>query len=151
MKTSLDHSELIILDVGLDGTIIDPTVLEPRCRADVIPAISLWYVLSVEDLVDEIEQCEPLVWHFRQQGRVHALGLGQRTQRDRRASALIPGTLLSPSERLILRALREHEDDGWQKWIEFSGDGQLEHFKSIVEVWLASDIDWAEEAHFKPG
>ena len=60
MKTSLDQSELIILDVDLDGTIIDPTVLEPRCRADVIPTISLWFVLSVENLVDEIEQCEPV-------------------------------------------------------------------------------------------
>lgn len=147
--------ELTILDVDHNGTITDPTVPEPCTRADVFGSVSLRFTQSCEDLIGEIEQCEPLVWHFRQLGQEHALELSQRLRQVGRGSARMDGPQLSPTERLILRALRddgdENEGDGWQRWIEFSGDTHLEHFKSLVDDWLASDIDWAEEAYFDAG
>ncbi len=88
---------------------------------------------------------------MRQLGQERTLELSQRLQQDGHGSAHMAGPQLSPTERLILRALRDDEDDGWQRWIAFSGDTHLEHFKSLVEDWLASDIDWAEEAYFDAG
>lgn len=41
----------------------------------------------------------------------------------------------------MLHALRSDALNGWQNWIEFSGDGQLEVFKTIVSDWLAGQID----------
>lgn len=149
--------ELTILDVDHNGTITDLTVPEPCTRADVFGSVSLRFTHSCEDLIGEIEQCEPLVWHFRQLGQEHALELSQRLLQGGRGSAYMAGPQLSPTERLILRALRDDENengsegDGWQKWIEFSGDTHLEHFKSLVEDWLASDIDWTEQEYFDAG
>lgn len=157
MSTTTIPFELTILDVDPNGTITDLTVPEPCTRADVFGSICLQFIHCGEDLISEIEQYEPLVWHFRQLGQAHALELSQRLQPGTRGSARITGARLSPTERLILRALRDDENengsegDGWQRWIEFSGDTHLEHFKSLIDDWLASDIDWAEEAYFGPG
>lgn len=151
MSAATIPCELTILDVDHNGTITDLTVPEPCTRADVFDSVSLRFTHSCEDFIGEIEQCEPLVWHMRQLGQEHALELSQRLQQGGRGFARMAGPQLSPTERLILRALRDDEDDGWQRWIEFSGDTYLEHFKSLVEDWLASDIDWAEEAYFDAG
>lgn len=69
-------------------------------------------------------------WHYRELGQAHALELSQRLQSGGRGSVQMAGPQLSPTERLILRALRDDRDenehgnecDGWQRWIELSGD-----------------------------
>lgn len=38
--------------------------------------------------------------------------------------------------------------DGWQTWIEYSGDQALEGFLQIVRDWLDAPIDWSEVEHF---
>lgn len=151
MSNAPARCELIVLDVDESGTIIARDVPEPRIRVDVFGSVSLRLEQSGEDIIDQIERCEPLVWQFRKLGRAHASELSQRHLLNEPVSALISGRRLSPSERLIFRALREDEDDGWLRWIEFSGDGFLEHFKSLIKHWLASNIDWAEVEYFDAG
>jgi len=151
MSNSPVTCELIVLDVDESGNIIDRAVPEPRIRVDVFGSVSLRLKQSGEDIIKQIEQCEPLVWHFRELGRARASELSQSHLLNEPVSELIFGPRLSPSERLILRALREDEEDGWLRWIEFSGDGLLEHFKSLIKHWLASDIDWAEVEYFDAG
>ena len=151
--------ELTILDVDPNGTITDLTVPEPCTRADVFGSVSLRFTHSCEDLIGEIEQCEPLVWHFRELGQAHALELSQRLQPGDRGSVQMAGPQLTPTERLILRALRDDRDEnangcegeGWKRGVAVSGDTHLEHFKSLVEDWLASDIDWIEQEYFDAG
>ncbi len=53
--------ELTILDVDPNGTVTDLTISEPCTRADIFGSICLQFIHCGEDLITEIEQCEPLV------------------------------------------------------------------------------------------
>jgi hypothetical protein len=85
--------------------------------------------------------CEPLVEHFRERGQSYALALAQKVSNAGLNRLLTNGAALTPSERLVLHALRSDDLNGWQNWIEFSGDRQLEVFKTMVRDWLVGQID----------
>ncbi len=145
MSSFVVQNKLVTLAVIFDGTVIHPQPSEPKTRADAYITIRPQFVHSPEDLVDAVLTCEPLVRHFRERGQLCALELAQKVSNSRLSRVLTIGASLSPTERLVLHALRSDELHGWQNWIEFSGDGQLEVFKSMVRKWLEGAIDPSED------
>lgn len=141
MSRSAQQNKLLPLAVLSDGIIIQPKPPEPKTRAVVYINIRPQFIHSPEDLVDAILTCEPLVEHFRERGQSCALALAQKVSNAGLNRLLINGAALTPSERLVLHALRSDALNGWQNWIEFSGDGQLEVFKTMVRDWLVGQID----------
>lgn len=141
MSRSAHQNKLLTLAVLSDGTIIQPKPPEPKTRADVYINIRPQFIHSPEDLVDAILTCEPLVEHFRERGHSRALALAQKVSNAGLNRVLTHCAALTPSERLVLHALRSDALNGWQNWIEFTGDGPLEVFKTMVRDWLAGPID----------
>lgn len=141
MSRSAQQTKFLTLVVLPDGTIIQPKLPELKTRADVYINIRPQFIHSPEDLVDAILTCEPLVEHFRERGHSCALALSDTVSQAGLNRLLTSGAGLTPSERLVLHALRSDALNGWQKWIEFSGDGQLKVFKTMVSDWLAGQID----------
>lgn len=141
MSRSAQQNKLLTLAVLSDGTIIQPKPPEPKTRADFYINIRPQLEHSPEDLVDAILTCKPLVEHFRERAQICALELAHKVSHAGLNQLLTNGAALTPSERLVLHALRSDALNGWQNWIEFSGDGQLEVFKTMVRDWLAGPID----------
>lgn len=131
MSRSAQLNKFVTLVVMPDRTIIQPKPPEPKTRADVYINIRPQFIHSPEDLVDAILTCKPLVEHFRERGQSCALALAQKGSNTGLNRLLTNGAALTPSERLVLQALRSDALNGWQNWIEFSGDGQLEVFKTM--------------------
>lgn len=141
MSRSVQQTKFVTLVVMPDGAIIRPKPPEPKTRVNVYINIRPQFIHSPEDLVDAILTCEPLVEHFRELGHSCALALADKVSQAGLNCLLTSGAGLTPSERLVLHALRSDALNGWQNWIEFSGDGQLEVFKTMVRDWLAGPID----------
>lgn len=141
MSRSAHQNKLLTLAVLSDGTIIQPKPPEPKTWADVYINIRPQFIHSPEDLVDEILTCNPLVEHFRERGQSCSLAMAQKVSNAGLNRLLTNGAALTPSERLVLYAFRSDALNGWQNWIEFSGDGQLEVFKTMISDWLAGQID----------
>lgn len=136
-----------LFDVSPEGTIFVPNMPEPRIRADVFELTDLEDVHTCAGLVSLIENCAPLTRRFRALAGAY---LAEHTG----PSAFIlqlqtPGERRTGHQKLILQLIRRDPEDGWQSWIEYSGDEALEGFLHLVHDWLAEDIDWSERGHFE--
>lgn len=119
---------------------------EPTIRAEAFDELKPDRVHCADDLVAMIDSCEPLTRHFRWLAWQH---LKNHCTSEGFVDRLTKGQgVRSGAEHLILKALREDEEDGWQRWIEYSGDAALADFLAIVHDWLAAPVDWSEREHF---
>lgn len=136
--------EAYIFDILPDGVIVRPDMPEPIYRRDVFWSIDPGAVHSSDGLIIRISDCEPLTQHL----RAHA----QRFLEEQTAANAFIENLMSARQQsrhqLILRQLRRDPVDGWQSWIEHSGDQALEGFLQLMRDWLDAPIDWSEVEHF---
>lgn len=142
----MKNLELTYYSVTSHGAIIVPDILEPKIRADVFEQVDLMGVHSRQELILLIDACQPLARHFRDLSLSY---LDAHTQAPTFLDKL--GAQRSQrlcSEQLILEVLRRDPEEGWQKWIDYSGDSGLEGFLQSVRDWLHADIDWNECEHF---
>lgn len=133
-------------EVNSECVIIDPEVPEPTNRAQVFERVDPTDAHDLDGLIDLIWRCPPLAQHFQ--------GLGEQYLQENTGPQVFLHNLVNGagprtgSHQLILRALRQDPDDGWERWIELSGDGALEGFRQVVRDWLTQDIDRREREYF---
>ena len=138
--------ELTLFSVTAQGVIVVPDIPEPKTRADVFEQVDLRDVHSRQDLIDLIRECHPLAQHF---GRLSRDYLDAHTQNASFVDTLVaPRRARSGSVQLIVGALRRDPEDGWQQWIDYSGDAALEGFLQTARDWLDEDINWGESDYF---
>ncbi len=138
--------ELTFFEVSPEGVLITPGIGEPTLRSDVFEQVDPGDVHSSEELIELIESCPPLADHFRFLADQH---LKHRTRVAGLKRALRPDLQRrTGAEQLILGCLRRDPEEGWKKWIEYSGDAALEGFVEAVRDWLDEEIDWNESDYF---
>ena len=142
----MSSTDISWFEVTFENLIIDPDTPEPRIRAEVFERVDLNDGKDCRGLIEVIRGCEPLAQYLR--------NLSHQYLRENTGSAAFLRNLIcepvvsSGSQKMILRALRNDPDDGWQQWIEWSGDESLGEFRQVVSDWLADEIDWKEAEHF---
>ena len=134
--------KLVYFEVDEDGTITSPHFKEPKINSDIYHVCLEW-LTGPEDIIDEIEQCDPqwhaLVWHFRDLANQEHDNLIRRIELqdyhdDKELQRM----------RCLAKALEDH-DDGWKKWITIEGDEGVSRFEKLIVDWLAAPIEWDED------
>lgn len=123
-------------EVDGGNTIVDPDVLEPQVWGDVFD-ISVSFLKSPQDIVDEVNRCEPLRSHFQDLPRDALDVVLEKLEEED----------LSRAERKRLRRLAEameDPDDGWEDCVIFEGAKGVEWFQSEIEDWLTEPINWLQ-------
>jgi hypothetical protein len=138
--------ELTFYGVNAEGVIIVPGIPEPKIRADVFEQVDVRDVHVRKDLIVLINACLPLAAHFRRLSMAYLDAHAQPSSYLDKLATHSGGR--SGSQQLIQGALRRDPEEGWQQWIDFSGDTALEGFLQIVRDWLDEEIDWREGEYF---
>jgi hypothetical protein len=127
-------------DVGEYGTLVDPSVADPKTRADIWGSIRTTWMETPSDLIHEVECCEPLTERFRWLASADLYDisrqLGDADEDDERARL----------ERLV--ELLADEDDGWKALVEDAGMDGLPRFHAVVDEWLNDPVAWDEQEWF---
>lgn len=150
-------------DVDEYGTIIESGVDEPQVRADVFEDIYVEGVKTVDELIDQVDSCAPLVSRFQSlaadelediQNRLdedddirHELG----EEEDLEEQLRLRGDLLPDAERAKLENVAQllaDEDEGWKAWVRLGGKEALPRFTQVVEAWLDEPVAWDEKEWF---
>lgn len=132
--------------VTAEGMIIVPDIPEPKIRADVFEQVDPRDIHVRRDLISLIKACPPLAQRFRRLSIAYLDAHSESTSFVDKV--LAQRGLRSGAQQLIQGALRRDPEDGWQQWIDFSGDAALEGFLQCVRDWLDEDIDWNESEYF---
>lgn len=138
---------LTFYEVAENGTISDPTVPEPKLRADVFQNISPRFIRSAEDLISEVDDCIPLASHFSNLAANHLSDIEDKLEADDNTLGFVERRRLA----FLVAALQDDPDTGWRDWVEHEGDPGLAGFKKIIQDWLDDDIDWDEAEWFDRG
>jgi hypothetical protein len=132
--------------VTAEGMIIVPDIAEPKTRADVFEQVDPRDVHVRRDLISLIKACPPLAKRFRRLSMAYLDKHSESTPFV--VKVFTQRGLRSGAQQLIQGALRRDPEEGWQQWIDFSGDAALEGFLQSVRDWLDEDIDWNESEYF---
>jgi len=138
---------LFFYEVSKYGTISDPGVLGPKLRSDVFQNVSPGLIRSADDLVSEVDGCNPLASHFSILAADHLSSIEDKLDADDHALGFIERRRLA----FLAAALQGDPDTGWRDWIAHEGDPGLAGFKEIIQDWLDEDVDWNEAESFDSG
>ncbi len=133
-------------DVDETGLLTDTSVPDPRTRAEVFERIGQGEFHDADGLIELIRSCQPLANHFRRLSLEYMDDIADASEFLRNLPA--QNTIRTGTQHLILRALQKDPEEGWEQWVEYSGDASLEAFRHIVHDWLGDEIDWCEHDHF---
>ena len=125
------------------GTIVEPDGQEPQVNSDIYD-ISVSFIKTPDDLLDEVDQHNELRGHFQ------SLAADELEEVERQ----LDGDGLSGIKRkrlMTLQAALQDEDDGWQAWVRLGGLQALPRFKRELENWLADPVDWAQSEFWPRG
>ena len=125
-------------------TILEPDGQEPKICSDVYDCISLSHIETSDDLIDEVEQYQELRSHFASLAASELEDVEMELDGDK-------VNLLERARLLALQAVLQDQDDGWQDWIRLAGQAGLPRFKSELEEWLASPVDWMQNEFWPRG
>lgn len=153
-------------DVEEYGTIVESGHTEPKIRADVFDDIDLGGMKTVDDLIDQVEYCTPLVSLFQSLASDELDELRDRLDEDDDARREIDDVedpdeqhrlrqdLMPSAERARLEHLAQmlgDDNDGWKDWCRSCGPDGLPRLTKIIEDWLADPVDWGEQEWFPRG
>jgi hypothetical protein len=142
----MNSTFITLFDVDESNLLTDTSIPEPKTRAEVFERIDLSDAHDADSLIELIQLCQPLADHFRRMSIEYLEDISNASDFLRDLSA--EATARTGAQRLIMRALQEDPEEGWQQWIEYSSDSNLETFREIVRNWLEEDVDWREHNHF---
>jgi len=146
-------------DVDDQGTLVEAGVADPMTRSDVWDDISISRMTKPQDLIYAVEDCEPLVDHFRSLAsdeldelqaeldedddiRRDLADADYELDEDDRASlsdSLMDAAKRERLERLV--KLLSNEENGWERWVKDAGIDGLPRFHAVVEEWLREPVD----------
>ena len=131
---------LFFYEVAEHGTISDPGVPAPKLRSDVFQNISLRFISTPDDLVFEVESCQPLASHFSILAADHLSSIEDELDADDNTLSFVERRRLA----FLAAALQGDPDTGWRDWVAHEGDLGLAGFKEIIQDWLDEDVNWDE-------
>lgn len=122
-------------EVNDHGTIVEYGNDEPEFNSDVYESISVAYLKTHQDVVDEVNDYEELRSHF--------VSLAS-DELDRVESDLNDEDLSKPQRKALLklRAALQDEDEGWRDWILLAGEKGVPRFRDVIEEWLGEPVNW---------
>lgn len=142
-------TDLTVFEVGEGGTLRMAGYAEAGTRAEFYEDVSGDWARSPQDLVDAMEQCQPLAWEvhsiysdFRSELEEDVLA-AQRAGRGnkRRLTAL----------KARLRALPEEPDEGSTRWLLGLASGEFEsRIVPKIAKWFGEEPDWSFEDDYLP-
>jgi hypothetical protein len=121
-------------EVSSEKTIIDRSISQPETWEDVF-CFSPECLDIPQELIDEVERCEPLRHYFMDRAESERGDLESQLDDDD----------LSVEERERLSGLvkaMEDPDFGWQEWVERLGPTDMKQFQDLISGWLTDPIDW---------
>lgn len=124
------------------GTITEPDFVQNETWDDIFN-ICTGHLKTPDDVINEVNGCQPLINHFQ-----HLADL----EKDELSSDLETepalGLLRQRHIRKIVKAIQDDPDDGWQDWIELEGMGGVQRFKEEIEDWLGLPADYDQSEWF---
>lgn len=125
-----------VFNVDGSNTIVDPDAATPEVWDEVLNISTSW-LKTPQDIVDEVNRCEPLRSHF------------QSLPRDALDEVLskLDEDGLSRAERKRLGRLAEameDPDDGWEDCVIYEGAEGVSRYKDKIDEWLSEPIDWLQ-------
>ena len=119
------------------GTITEPAIVQNETWDDIFN-ICTGHLKTTDDVIDEINGCQPLINHFQ-----HLADLEQDDLSYELETGHGLGLLRQRHIQKIVKAIQEDPDDGWQEWIELEGKAGVQRFKEEIEDWLGQPADYA--------
>ena len=125
-------------EVSEHRTITDPSVRQPTLRADVFSGVSPAQIHSTDQLIDAVDGCYPLGYHFSALADDRLSEIEQELEDDDTSLGLIERRRLA----FLAAQLRDDPESGWRDWVRHEGDPGLASFKEHIQEWLTGGIDW---------
>ena len=122
-------------EVSDHGTIVESDNDEPEINSDVYESISVAYLKTPQDVVDEVNSCEELRCHF----------VNLASNELEQVESDLDDEDLEKSQRKALLKLRtalQDEDEGWRDWVILSGKKGVPRFRDAIEEWLGEPVNW---------
>ena len=122
-------------EVNDHGTIVESGNYEPKINSDVYQSVSVAYLKTPQDVVDEVNDYEELRSHF--------VRLASNELEQVESDLKVEG--LEKSQKMALLKLREvlqDEDEGWQDWVLLAGKKGVPRFRDAIEEWLGEPVNW---------
>ena len=123
-------------EVNDHGTIVESGNDEPEINSDVYQSISVAYLKTPQDVVDEVNLYEELRSHFVD------LASNELEQVD----SDLDDEDLGKSQKKALLKLREvlqDEDEGWRDWVLLAGKKGVPRFRDVIDEWLDEPVNWS--------
>jgi hypothetical protein len=117
-------------EVNEYGTITDPRGKYPEINAEAF-SIDTRQIDNKDDLIYEVEYCQPLRWHFNDLAREKIEELIAQDEESQYAQKI--------------KALLDNEDS-WKYLLDI--DFNLDAYKDLINEWLDSPIDWDQSDYF---
>ena len=117
------------------GTIVESGNDEPKINSDVYESISVAYLMTPQDVIDEVNDYEELRSNFADLAS---------QELEQVESDLDDEDLEKPQRKALLK-LREalqDEDEGWRDWVLLAGEKGVPRFRDAIEEWLGEPVNW---------
>ena len=122
-------------EVNNYGTIVESGNDEPKINSDVYESISVAYLMTPQDVIDEVNDYEELRSNFADLAS---------QELEQVESDLDDEDLEKPQRKALLK-LREalqDEDEGWRDWVLLAGEKGVPRFRDAIEEWLGEPVNW---------
>jgi len=122
-------------EVNDHGTILESDNDEPEINSDVYQSISVAYLTTPQNVVDEVDQYGELQSHF--------VYLASNELAQVESDLDDEGLTKSQRKALLkLRAALQDEDEGWRDWVLLAGKKGVPRFRDAIEEWLGEPVNW---------
>ena len=122
-------------EVNNYGTIVESGNDEPKINSDVYESISVAYLMTPQDVIDEVNDYEELRSNF----------VDLASKELEQVESDLDDEDLEKSQRKALLKLREalqDEDEGWCDWVLLAGKKGVPRFRDLIEEWLGEPVNW---------
>ncbi|MBC7548724.1 MAG: hypothetical protein H7224_08825 [Polaromonas sp.] len=122
-------------EVNGQGTILESSNDEPTINSDVYQSISVAYLKTPQDVIDEVNIYEELRSHFMHLAS-NELEQVESDLDDEDIGKVARQALLK------LRDALQDEDEGWCDWVLLAGKKGVPRFRDAIEAWLGEPVNW---------